>query len=88
MSLSLGFVLIEVGLTQNQVDHELLFMACHVGLHVLGFSSIQTSVVPWAIKLKCKVKWDGLGILHEILDFNGHEPSSPRVKVPLRIGYR
>ena len=64
MSLSLGFVLVEVGLTQNQVHHELLSITYHVGLHVLAFSTIQISVVPWASKLMCKVNWDGLGIFH------------------------
>ena len=37
--------------TQNPVDYATLPIACYVGLHV-GFSSIQTSLIHQALKLK------------------------------------
>jgi hypothetical protein len=69
---------------QNSGDHETLSCACHVGLHV-GLSSIQTSLIPSAFNLYCKVMWVGLCVFNqgEILDFSGNGLSSPCVKVPL-----
>ena len=40
----------EVHLMQNLVEHKILRISCHVGLHV-GLSSIHISLVPYALKL-------------------------------------
>lgn len=37
--------LLEVGLTQNLIDHEISSMACHVGIHV-GLFSHSNFLVP------------------------------------------
>ena len=49
VSWSLGFVrdLLQKGLMQNPVDHEIVFIACMCKTP-LGFSSIETPLVPYS----------------------------------------
>jgi hypothetical protein len=44
---------------QYMIDHETLFTCYDVGCHV-NISSIQTSLVPQALKATCKVDLDRL----------------------------
>ena len=51
-------------MTQNPLNRETLPIACHMSLfihlNILG---------PVPLKLKCKVKWDGLNIFPPMRDF-------------------
>lgn len=54
----------EVDLTQIPVDHEILFIASHVGVHIC-LSIHSKCLVSEALKLYNKLKWAGLGLFHQ-----------------------
>ena len=73
----------EVGLTQSLVDHATLSTACHVGHHVGLFFHLKFlgPLCPQALVYN-EVGWSWPFPPTKIVNFNGHGPSSTRLKWP------
>ena len=75
--------LFEVGLTKSLVDHATLSTACHVRLHVGLFFHLKFlgPLCPQALVYN-EVGWSWPFPPTKIVNFNGHGPSSTRLKWP------